>query len=211
MHQIRQPRDHTFHTAGEAWAWAIPFIEKYGSDVKTEDGALTREYRNLLITVEEPGLGWPIPGSKWDIAALEIYGDQLLSGENPGFDYTYGERLMHAYCVVKGINQIEMSIKMLFENPNTRRAPMFIWMPPIDLEKPGHHPCMLIVDPLIRGGQLHLAAMFRSHDILQAYPQNLYGLWRLQCYMAGKIRDGGVQISTGEITTWSVSAHYYYK
>lgn len=207
MHQIStiQPHDHTFRTVAEAWAWAMAFIEANGNDVKTEDGALTREYEGLQLSVTHPGEGWPVQGSGWDLAGLWVYGNQFLSGASTGHDYNYGERMRG------GVDQIAIACKMLSESPTSRRAAIQIWEPAIDLGRPGHHPCMLDIVPLIRNGRLNLGMMFRSHDIGRAYVENLYGLHRLQIEMCRCIAGSGHLVLPGSIRTFSYSAHYYYQ
>lgn len=224
MYQIStiQPHDHTFKTVAAAWAWAMNFIKANGNDVRTEDGALTREYVGLQLTVTQPGEGWPVEGSGWDMPGLKVYGEQFLSGTSTGHDYNYGERMrfglmQHWYQYlagtrrVVGVDQIRVACKMLAENPNTRRAAIQIWEPSTDLGKPGHHPCMLDIVPLIRNDRLNLGVMFRSHDIGRAYVENMYGLYRLQIeLLMGMARIGLSRvILPGSIRTFSYSAHYY--
>ena len=217
----------TFHHPSDAWKWACGTIQSQGDLVKTEDGQLTKEVMNLMVTVLEPSANWPIPGSGWDLVALDRYAEQLMSGENPGFDYTYGERMRNGLAQWDidrlareglminilgqehardhyGVDQIEKSIKMLKENPTTRRAPVYIWEPSWDLGKPEHVPCMMLIDPLFRGGKLHFTAFFRSHDFARAWPANLYGLNKLLKYVG---KETGME--PGSITTISASAHIY--
>ena len=94
-------------TAGEAWQWAMGIISNFGDNIKTEDGKLTREIQNLQITILEPSEGWPIKGSGWNMDGLNQYAGQLLNPKNPGFDYTYGERLFaYAGSDYNQVNQI---------------------------------------------------------------------------------------------------------
>ena len=194
-----------FDTTAEAWAWAKGIIAAYGSNVIDEDGKNTREVQNLQVTVLHPSEGWPIPQIGWDIPGLEKYAEQLLSDENNGFDYTYGERL-RLYPDTGGIykmDQIDFLVGRLKDNPTTRRAIAITWVPEWDAI--GHHvPCLQLIDFLFRADKLHLTAFFRSHDILRAYPPNLYGLNKLLEHVA---REAGME--SGSITTISASAHIY--
>ena len=194
-----------YRTAGEAWKAGLNLIERFGDQVITEDRKVTKEVRNLVLQVLEPSEGWPILGSGWDLPGLEKYAEQLLSDENNGFDYTYGERL-RLYPDTGGIykmDQIDFLIGRLKDNPTTRRAIAITWVPEWDAI--GHHvPCLQLIDFLFRGGKLNLTAYFRSHDIERAYPCNLYGLNKLLEYVA---REAGME--PGSITTISASAHIY--
>jgi thymidylate synthase len=197
----------SFSTPGAAWRYALRLIENLGEKVITEDGQETKEIRNLVLQVENPLEGWPIIGSGWNIPALEVYANnEVLSPENPtAFDYTYGERL-RAYPANKAvcIDQIQIIINKLKDSKNTRRAVASTWVPLHDNMREFHPPCLMVVEFLIRGCKLHMTAFFRSHDIEQAWPQNMYGLAKLLEYV-GK----AVNVETGSITTIGASAHIY--
>ncbi|HNQ53740.1 thymidylate synthase, partial [Methanothrix soehngenii] len=126
------------------------------------------------------------------------------------FEYTYGERLRawESHEIPDSYNvktdQVEYIIRKLKANRTTRRAVGCTWNPLTD-EKPGFHPpCLMVADFKIRGEALNLIAYFRSHDIEQAWPQNVYGLYKLQEYIAGE-----VYAELGTLTTISASAHIY--
>jgi thymidylate synthase len=51
-----------------------------------------------------------------------------------------------------------------------------------------------------------MTAFFRSHDLAQAWPSNIYGLAKLLEYVANEV---GIEV--GSITTISASAHIYKK
>lgn len=219
----------TWRYPADAWQWACGTIQSRGDSIKTEDGQLTKEVTNLMVTILEPLANWPIPKSGWDLPALNRYAEQLLSGENPGFDYSYGNRIREGLAPIDidrmaregimlrllgqehardhyGVDQLMFAIKMLKENPATRRAPIYIWEPSFDLGSPKHVPCMQLIDPLIRGGKLHFTAFFRSHDVGRAWVENVYGLGKLMEYICKELN-----ISPGSLTTISCSAHIYEK
>ena len=123
---------------------------------------------------------------------------------NPGFEYTYGERL-RAWSLpgVPPLDQIEQAIRRLKESSATRRATAVTWIPPVDTAK-DEVPCMIVDDFKLRDGRLNLAVFFRSHDFAGAYPANLYGLARVLEYVARE-----VVAEPGSISTTSASAHIY--
>jgi len=188
-----------FRTAGEAWNFAVAYINEFGDIVTTEDAQLTKEVRNLQLHVVDPTVGWPIPGTGWKDEKLKLYSEQFMSPENPGFDYTYGERLRRN----NEVDQIVAVIKRLRESPVTRRAVMTTWHSS-DLMSDLHVPCMIMDDFLMRDNKLHLTAVFRSHDIKQAWPQNVFGLYTMLKFVANEV---GTDV--GSITTFSVNAHIY--
>lgn len=200
-----------FYNAEEAWRYAVNLIEQTGIDVVTENNQLTREVMNLKLTILHPEDGWPIHGSGWDMNGLNRYAEQFFDSEMRGFDYTYGNRL-HAYiCPHESggcytIDQIDKIIQRLKIHPSTRRAVAVTWYPS-DLRRMSndlHVPCLILVEYILREGKLHQTAVFRSHDILRAYPSNVYALYRLQEHVGKEI---GADLGT--LTTFSISAHIY--
>lgn len=195
-------------TPAEGWKWACQIVNTYGDKVITEDHKLTKEVRNLVVQILEPGEGWPIPGSRWDIPALERYAEQFLSGENEtGFAYTYGERFVNYHSPwldLPPVNQINDSvIYRLINGKTTRRAIATTWQPWFDPFN-SECPCLQLIDFLFRDEKLNMTAFFRSHDILQAWPANVYGLNKLLEYVGG---EAGME--PGSITTVSTSSHIY--
>ena len=199
----------TFRYPSDAWQWACGTIQSRGDLIKTEDDQLTKEVLNLMVTVLNPGEGWPVEGSEWDLAALDRYAEQLLSPENRGFAYTYGSRLRQYPDSIDGgydgadSDQLEYIICKLKENPVTRRAIAITWIPDEDRLNE-HVPCLQSVNFLYRQDKLHLVAYFRSHDIGRAWCPNLYGLNKLLEYVG---KEAGMR--PGSITTISASAHIY--
>ena len=194
-----------FKTPEMAWHWLLSQIEQHGDLVRTEDGQLTKECLNLMATVEDPRDGWPLPGSNWNLEGLNRYSEQLLSPEIHGFDYTYGNRLRE-YPDTEGQyvhDQLKYIINRLKDNPTTRRAIAITWIPDYDIYNK-HVPCLQSVDFLYRAGRLHETAYFRSWDIKQAAPANMYGLARLLSYVAEKVR-----VPVGSLTVIAASAHCY--
>ena len=186
-----------FHQADQAWHYALDKIAANGSDVITENRQRTREVLNLFLEITNPLAGYPITGSGWDLPALEEYATSLcnFSYDLKGFDYTYSERMGR---------QIHYLTEMLRKYPTSRRATAFLWLPEKDLETGLHHPCQIMADYKLRDGKLHAAHVFRSHDIKDAWPQNVYGLAKLQESIADSL-----EVQAGSLSTLSISAHYY--
>jgi len=195
-------------TPGAVWRMAVNSIKTNGRKVITEDGQVTKEIDGMTLRILYPDVGWPISGSGWKLPALEeYYQNEIISGSNShGFEYTYGERL-RAYPGKEAWlwhDQVQKIIDKLKAQRTTRRAVAATWNLETD-NKPGFHPpCLMVLDFKIRGEALNLFAYFRSWDIGQAMPQNLYGLYRLQQYIAEQLDAelGFIQITTS-------SAHIY--
>ena len=188
----------------DAWQRGLNLIWRQGGGITDERGTRIKELLSLQIVVQDPYHEMIPVGYSWNEERLEEYAGQLLSGHNPGFEYTYGERL-RAWSLFgcPPVDQIEQAISRLLASSNTRRATAVTWISPVDAAKE-EVPCMIVDDFKLREGRLHLSIFFRSHDFAGAYPANLYGLARLLQYVAD-----GVGAKPGSISTTSASAHIY--
>jgi thymidylate synthase len=183
--------------SSSGWNYATNYIYYNGNNIITEDHKHTKEVQNLIMEIKNPLEGFPIKNSGWNINALNVYAEQLLdcSYDCKGFDYTYNERMSR---------QIYYITKLLKEHPTTRRATAYLWLPEKDLETNMHHPCQIVADYKLRLGKLYATHFFRSHDILQAWPTNVYGLAKLQEKICSDL-----EVVPGSLTTFSASAHIY--
>jgi thymidylate synthase len=189
-------------TISDAWHRGLGLIWRQGAQITDERGTRIRELLSLQMVVEDPYQEMIPAEYSWNEERLEEYALQLLSGNNPGFEYTYGERL-RAWSLpgMPALDQIEQVILRLKASANTRRATAVTWIAPVDAAK-DEVPCMIVDDFKLRDGRLHLSIFFRSHDFAGAYPANLYGLARLLQYVSGE-----VGVEPGSISTTSASAH----
>ena len=191
-------------TISDAWHRGLSLIWRQGAQITDERGTRIRELLSLQVVVEDPYQEMIPAEYSWNEERLEEYAQQLLSGNNPGFEYTYGERL-RAWSLpgMPALDQIEQVILRLKASANTRRATAVTWIAPVDAAK-DEVPCMIVDDFKLRDGRLHLSIFFRSHDFAGAYPANLYGLARLLQYVCSE-----VGAEPGSISTTSASAHIY--
>ncbi|MCX6680562.1 MAG: thymidylate synthase [Methanothrix sp.] len=191
-------------TISDAWRRGLNLIWRQGAEITDERGTRIKELLSMQVVVEDPYQEMIPAQYSWHEERLEEYAQQLLSGNNPGFEYTYGERL-RAWSLpgVPALDQIEQVILRLKASANTRRATAVTWIVPVDACK-DEVPCMIVDDFKLRDGRLHLSIFFRSHDFAGAYPANLYGLARLLQYVSLE-----VGAKPGSISTTSASAHIY--
>jgi thymidylate synthase len=148
--------------------------------------------------------------------SFNSYYEQLVLGlhikkDDPDDEatYTYHGRLFE-YGVGTdldsyNVNQIRYIIEKLTESKNSRRAVAVTWQPGKDLFS-HDPPCMDFLKFSIKKDRLCLTVVFRSHDVLKAWPQNVYAISRLQEYVTNKI---GVGIGWLEII--SLDPHVYIK
>ena len=191
-------------TISDAWHRGLNLIWRNGQEIIDERGTKIRELLSLQVVVENPYVEMIPKEYSWNEERLEEYALQLLSADNPGFEYTYGERL-RGWSVGSDqrVDQIEQAIRRLKTSPSTRRATAVTWIPPVD-EIKDEVPCMIVDDFKLRDGCLNLSVFFRSHDFAGAYPANLYGLARVLEQVAKE-----VGARPGSISTTSASAHVY--
>jgi len=191
-------------TISDAWHRGLNLIWRNGQEIIDERGTKIREILSLQVVVENPYVEMIPKEYSWNEERLEEYALQLLSADNPGFEYTYGERL-RGWSVGSDqrVDQIEQAIRRLKTSPSTRRATAVTWIPPVD-EIKDEVPCMIVDDFKLRDGCLNLSVFFRSHDFAGAYPANLYGLARVLEQVAKE-----VGARPGSISTTSASAHVY--
>ena len=109
------------------------------------------------------------------------YKHELLRKDHDG-TYTYGERT-RAYF---GFDQIDRTIEVLKKNPN-RAAVIQRFDPSADMSsyieketgktKYTHDPCLTHDIFFIQNGKLHSFHIARAHNIVNAYPENIFGLY----------------------------------
>jgi thymidylate synthase len=191
-------------TISDAWHRGLNMIWRQGQEIGDERGTRIKELLGLQVIVEDPYSDMIPHEYSWNEERLEEYALQLQTGENPGFEYTYGERL-RSWCIAgcAPVDQIEQAIRRLNASPSTRRATAVTLIPPLDSAR-DEIPCMIVDDFKLRDGRLNLQVFFRSHDFAGAYPANLYGLARLLQHVASRLGT-----SPGSISTTSASAHIY--
>lgn len=199
-------------TITDAWHRGLNLIWRQGQEITDERGTRIKELLSLQVVVEDPYHEMIPPEYSWNEERLDEYAQQLLRPDNPGFEYTYGQRLRG--WQIPGtesgpsgesprFDQIEQVVRRLSISPSTRRATAVTWIPPLDNAK-DEVPCMIVDDFKLREGRLNLSVFFRSHDFAGAYPANLYGLSRVLEYVAGEV--GALP---GSVSTISSSAHIY--
>jgi len=215
----------------DGWETLVKKIMAEGKEIKDERGSLTKEILNTVVTITNP-LGNKIPdgfylnkiaraienrrfsghqnstiqkirvpeGYFWSGDKLEVYSEQFLSKDKQGFVYTYGNRLRAHF---DGIDQINVAIERLKNCEESRRSISVTWDPTVDT-KTEEVPCMILVDFKIRDERLHTTALWRSHDIYQAWFPNAVGLTHLSKYAADELN-----LQIGTLTIHSISAHIY--
>jgi thymidylate synthase len=152
--------------------------------------------------------------------SFNYYKEQLVEGkhikkDNPDdeAEYTYYERLFdygqcciypdHPICGGGWVDQIGEIINKLKQSPTSRRAVAVTWQPWVDITS-HDPPCMNFLKFSIKDNKACLTVVFRSHDILKAWPQNVYGISYLLKYVADQL---GIEV--GYLEVISCDPHVY--
>ena len=138
----------------------------------------------------------------------EIY----LTGDD-AFVYTYPERLRNIHLCNKEnmpmfFDQIEIICSRLKEDRGSNRAVATLYSAGLDKDEE-HIPCLNWIQALIRDNQLFLSVMFRSNDIYNAFPSNMYFITYIGLYIVDKLKDKYPSLVFYGIYYQCSSAHYY--
>lgn len=195
-------------------------VGMYGLYVDSERGA-TYEFEDFLFKLDDPRdriatESW----RKMNIGFAIIDALSHIVGDNrvepllqfvPGFiqyssngktiDGSYGARIH-----MNG--QIHQVIKMLKENPMTRRAVISIYQGPLDLNGFGgvNTPCTLNFHFLVRNKRLHMKVMMRSNDVILGLTNDIFTFTMFHEYISAK-----TGIPLGDYTHFASSFHVYEK
>jgi thymidylate synthase len=134
--------------------------------------------------------------------SMEQYMRQMVYGEKcEGFEYTYHGRMRN--YDYKNIDQIRNIIYKLSIAELTRRAVIVTWEPWKDFEL-HDPPCMDMLKFSIKDNKLCLSVVFRSHDLLKGWVNNVYAIAHLQKYISGCL-----DINPGWLEIISFDGHIY--
>ena len=112
----------------------------------------------------------------------------------------YGYRLINHF----GFNQIEKSIELLRQSPDTRRAVLQLWSTS-DLGRQSNDiPCNTQVMLKIKDYRLNITVINRSNDAFLGIPYNIFVFFILQQYIASRLN-----IEIGTQSHFTDSLHLY--
>lgn len=183
----------------DCWEELVVRTVRFGRPVELRKGARL-ELLNVKAVVTDPR---PEPREAlerygFDLDRLTAYQRRILDPELPdGIAYTYGNRLRGYFDPP---DALESAIRLLRDDPETRGAYVSLWDTSADLGSDRGTPCLTAVWFRRSEGQLTLTATYRSHNLLWAWLENVYGLMAIQGHVAG-----GAEMVPGSITIVSNS------
>jgi thymidylate synthase (methanogen type) len=187
----------------DCWQELVVRTMRFGRPVSLRKGTRL-ELLNAKVVVTEPQAesGEALSEFGFDLDRFRRYQRTILEPGLPeDVDYTYGNRIRGYFQVGDGgTDALAVAVELLRDDPETRRAYMTLWDMEHDLEDGGAKPCLTTVFFRRVEGRLTLTATYRSHNLLTAWPENVYGLMAIQAHVAER-----VGMEAGPITVLSNS------
>lgn len=145
-------------------------------------------------------------------SAAKTIKEMVVSSEYKDWEFGQGSHLDKNVSYVGSeaeVDQIQDMIDVLKRDPYSKACVAITWHVHEELmRKHKSSPCLVLMQALIQDEKLNCLVYFRSHDMVQGWPENAYGCAAIQKYIADS-----VGIETGELTIISGSAqiynHYY--
>jgi len=182
----------------EVWLDLLHLITRFGRRVTLKKGERL-ELQNVKVVVEETKQvsREALQGVNLDPDKLNRYFQNFLVGElRPDEAYTYGNRLRSYFK----LDAVTVLAERLQRDPEDRKAYFTLWDNNRDLTAKESRPCFVSVFFRKFEDKLTLTATFRTHNALDAWLLNLYGLMALQQAVADR-----VGMTPGAITVFSHS------
>jgi thymidylate synthase len=184
-----EPRNHNILRASplDAWEELIFRLVRFGYRNKLKKGERI-ELQNVKVVIQNP-VEEPeefLETFGFSAHHFEKYQQDILQAEKaPDISYTYGNRL-RGYFRHEGevVDSLAVVIKRLQDDPETRHAYVTLWDNHRDLPVGHSCPCLSTLFFRLFEGRLTLTATFRSHNAMDAWLENVYGLISIQRYVA---------------------------
>ena len=123
-----------------------------------------------------------------------------LSDDGETCNSAYGHLIWKKY----GFDQIATVIGILRDDPNSRRAKIYINVPNSNVKTTKDEPCTMSIHFMIRDDRLNCTVVMRSNDIWFGFPYDVAFFTELQKYVANRLG-----VSYGEYTHFAISLHMY--
>ncbi|NHA69343.1 thymidylate synthase [Phycicoccus flavus] len=177
----------------ECWTELVVRTTRFGHPVTLADGPRL-ELLNARVVVTEPVDDPPEALERYGFSLERFHAYQramLEAALPPDISYTYGHRLRGYFPQGDdGADTLSTVIERLRRDPESRRAYVSLWDSEYDLPLNGARsgvPCLVTLFFRRSAGRLTLTATYRSHNLLTAWLQNVYGLMGVQAYVAKRV------------------------
>jgi thymidylate synthase len=194
------------HSLVDGWTRYVSYV--YGGTMGVDDSKPIRE-QFLVIVHFKPGADFDAVHPAMDIARQTQYVKKILTTElDKELGGSYGYRIRKTY----GIDQLKAAVGQLVKRHYSKSA-IINTLHPRGWEgevKAGmkRMVCLNNIQALIRDGQLHFVAQFRSQNAWNSHG-NFKGLYELQRLMLSRLEERGLKVNRGGFTVIIAAAHLY--
>ena len=181
------PRSHVVvrDTPLSAWKEMLYLMTRFGHRVSLKKGDRL-ELQHVKVVVEKPEFEAEkqLLEVNLDSQKLRRYQEDILRGElRPDETYNYGHRL-HTYF---GLDTLAACADRLKADPGDRKSYVALWDTARDLTVKEGRPCLVSLFFCQFEGKLTLSATFRTHNAMDAWLLNVYGLMAIQAWVAARV------------------------
>jgi thymidylate synthase len=166
----------------QAWKEVLYLLTRFGQRVALSKGERL-ELQHLKVVVENPVLEPEEQLEEVNLNSSKIldYQQDIISGNiRPDETYNYGHRLRTYF----GQDNLAACAARLKRDPEDRKSYITLWDNSRDLGQGEGRPCLVSLYFRKFEDKLTLSATFRTHNAMDAYPMNLYGLQAIQSWVA---------------------------
>jgi thymidylate synthase len=181
------PRGHVVvrDTIIEAWKEVLYLLTRFGRRVTLKKGDRL-ELQHVKVVIEKPRFEAEkeLQAVHLDPIKLRSYQEDILKGEmRPDETYNYGNRLRSYF----DMDTLAACVERLKKDREDRKSYVALWDSRRDLTVKEGRPCLVSLFFRKFEGKLTLSATFRTHNAMDAWPLNVYGLMAIQNWVAAKV------------------------
>jgi thymidylate synthase len=189
-------------TIAAAWLKILDLVLKFGVEKPSEYPLRQKELLNVMAVIDKKDSALAEFFNFTD-KDLRQYLPTILTPFKPAkVSYTYGERLFKREDEID-MSQMENAVAKLKRCHYSRRAVAFTWRIKDDA-KSDNPPCLTHIMWSVQNSKLFQTVHFRSHELFESWPMNLFALKELQELLSAEL-----DLEPGPLTCVSHSAHIY--
>ena len=196
------PRNHNILAKNQldAWIELIFRLHRFGNLVHLRKGD-RQELQNVKVIVEEPSWIEDDKLQKFGFKPDEFknYYDTFLNTTlPPDTSYTYGNRIGEWF----NRDTVNDCIDNLNKDPEDRKSFISLWDSGKDISSSSGHPCLVSLFFRKFDNKLTLTTIFRTHNSLDAWLKNFYGLMKVRdkvCERTG-MKPGAITVISQSIS-----------
>jgi hypothetical protein len=189
----------------DCWEELVVRVMRFGRPIELRKGPRL-ELLNARAVIAEPSEepAELLAAYGFDLERFHAYQRAILDPALPDdVSYTYGNRLRGYFDLGSSRDTLAAAIAQLRADRRTRAAYVSLWDDRADLARndgTSSTPCLTTLFFRLADDRLTLTATYRSHNLLTAWLENVYGLMAIQRHVAA-----GAGMETGPITVISHS------